>query len=161
MNTQTTATNFNTITYEVISFSTHLLWMSLQQRNIIWIRHREWMMCSHKPIFFITPFKEREVNYPQTLKYIFISQAKTLSHFKAQRTKLYTNFISSAAPKSLFITTQNEYQIAFLCAHFLYDFLQLLRRIEFINTTLYRTVVFYLYIYKTFCTDLRFLYEIS
>ena len=50
MDTERTATDFDTIADEVISLGTHALGMFIQERNIIRVGHREGMVGCHETL---------------------------------------------------------------------------------------------------------------
>ena len=80
VNTQRTTTYFDTITYEVVSLGTHLLRMLIEQWDIIWVRHSEWMVSSHQALLLITPLEEREVDNPQALEHVLVTETQTIAH---------------------------------------------------------------------------------
>ena len=73
MDTDRTATDFNTVTYHIISIGTNGCRICVQQRNIFILRMGKRMMHSHQAAFFFAPFKHREVNYPKQCKLILVA----------------------------------------------------------------------------------------
>ena len=154
VDTERATTHFNTITNKVVSHGTNFFWGSIQQRNIIRIWHREWMVSSHEALLFITPLKEWEVNNPQANESIFITQSKTIAHLQTKGAKLYTGLIG-------IITTENQYKVAILSAHSLFHLSPYLWGIELIDRRLNSTILIELDINQSLSTDLRTLDEIS
>ena len=102
----------NAVADKVVSFCTYSLWVFIKQRNVVWIRHCKRMVGRHQTLLFITPLKQWEVYNPQTLKLVFIAQAKAFAHFKAQGAKLHTGLVR-------FIAAKNENEVTIICTHFL------------------------------------------
>ena len=126
MNTERATTYFNTVAYEVVGLGTYSLWMLVEQRNIVRIRHCEGMVGSHQALLFITPFKEREVHNPQAFKPVLILQAETVGHFQTKGAKLHTCLIG-------IVTTENQYQVTIIGTHGCLHFCEVFRAIELVN----------------------------
>ena len=112
------------------------------------------MMSRHQALFLIAPLKQREVNNPQTFKFILVTQAKPIAHFQSKTTELNTCLVC-------IITTKNQYQVTITCTHHFFKFLQDICIIEFIYAAFYRTVFIKLNPNKSFSANLRFLDKIS
>src|SRR3712207_5763955 len=82
MNSQRTTTNFYSIANKVIGFGAYLLRMRIQQRQILHIRQGKRMMGSHQTILLLAPFKEWEIDNPQTLEHILITESEPIAHFQ-------------------------------------------------------------------------------
>ena len=114
VDTERTSTHFNTITYEVVSLGAYLLWMLIQERNIIRIWHGERMVSSHQALLFIAPLKQWEVNNPETFEHVLVAQAQAVTHFQTERAELNTSLVGvvAAEPKrSVDVAPMTAYEI--------------------------------------------------
>ena len=80
------------------------------------------MVSSHQALFFIAPFKEREVHNPQALKRVFVAQSQSVAHFQAECAELGARFVG-------LITTKNKHQVAIFGTHFSLHFGKVFSRI--------------------------------
>ena len=58
--------------------------MLIEQWDVIWIWHGEWMVSGHQALLLIAPLEEREVDNPKTLEHILVAQAQTIAHLQAE-----------------------------------------------------------------------------
>ena len=154
VDTEATATNFHTVAHEVVSHGTHLLWVLVEQWNIIRIWQGEWVVGCHQTLFLIAPFKEREVNNPKALEGVFVAQTKTVAHLQTQGAKLSASLVCLFA-------TENQHEVAVICAHRCLHFCEVFRSVELINAALHCAVFVILYIYQTLSTHLWTLHEVG
>ena len=110
-------------------------------------------MHSHQTTFLLAPFEHREVDHPKANKLILITQPQLSAHFQTKLTKLFTCFHHIVAG-------QDQNQVTRFSTECLFHLLQHFLRIEFIHARFYSSVRFYTGIHHTFCTNLRFLYEV-
>ena len=128
--------------------------MLIEQWDIVWIWHGEWMVGSHQALLLVAPLEEREVNNPETLEYVLVAQAKALTHLKSQRAELDTGLVGIVA-------TQDQYQVSILGTHHGLDLSQLLWSIELIDATLDSTISIILDVNQSLGTYLWTLHEIG
>ena len=113
MDSQTATSHFDAIANKVVSLCSNFLGMFVQQWDIFWIGHGKRMMCCHQSLFLVAPLKEWEIDNPQTLKLVLISQAEPFAHLKSQRTQLYTGLVR-------LVSAQNQHKIAIFSPHLLF-----------------------------------------
>ena len=101
--------------------------MRVEQRDVVGVRHCEGMVCCHEALFFVAPFKQREVYNPQTLKLLLVAEAKAVGHFQAQCAELCACLVGLVA-------AENEHEVAVVGSHFLFHLLQGLGIVEFVDT---------------------------
>ena len=126
MDTQATAAYLDAVANEVVSLCAYLLRMLVKERNVVGIRHCEGMVRSHEALLLVAPLKEREVDNPQTLKLVLVSESETVAHLQTERAKLHASLVGV-------VTGKDKHEVAVLCAGCLFHLCQNLRCVELVH----------------------------
>ena len=87
INTKRTATQFNTIKYQVIRLSIYMSRVSFQFIQVFIPHSRERMMHGNIAMFFFAVFKHGEIDNPGKSKFIFVDKIHAAGHFLTQFTE--------------------------------------------------------------------------
>ena len=154
VDTDGTATHFDTVTNHVVSISTHGSRVCVEQGDVLIHRMGEWVVHRHEALLLIAPFKHREFCHPQEGKLILIAKSETLTHFETQFAQLLASLHG-------ILTREDENQIAWLGIHLLFQCIELLGSVELIHARLHAAVFLHACINQTLRTNLRTLHEVG
>ena len=154
MDTERTAAHLDAVAHKVVGHGAHLLGMLVEQRQVVGVGHGERMVRGHEALLLVAPLEEGEVDYPQTLEHILVTQPQAVAHLQAERAELHTGLVGIVAG-------EDEHEIAVFGSHGLFDFGQHLGRIELVDGALHRAVGLILDEHQSLGTHLRTLHEVG
>ena len=151
VDTDGTATHFNTVDNHIVGIGTNSSRIGVKQRNVFRLRRGERMVHSIEALVFFAPLEEREIDHPQTCKFVLVAQTELVAHFQTQLTQLLAGLVGIVA-------RQNQNQIARFGSKCFLHLLEHVLRIEFVHTGFHGSVGFHTGINHTFGADLRTFY---
>ena len=154
VDTQTASADLDAVAHEVVGLGTNQLRMLLEQGDVVRVGHGERVVGGHQALFLVAPLEEREVDNPQTLKLVLASQTQTVAHLETQRAELGASLVGLVA-------AEYEHEVAVLGSRLLFQLLQYLGRIEFVDARLDRAVSIEFHVDEALGSHLRTLDEVG